>query len=244
VATLNSRGTEVKVYFPSASAPQTRLEGWLGAFADKGKHAAAVLCHPGSRGQGGYEYPVIAGCAGTLHRAGLITLRFNFRGVQGSEGSRSRGLHEVGDVLGAVQFLRSRSDVEPSQLFLLGDSFGALMALEAFRRDTTTAGIICIVLPLALMPSPPAHLRTDPRPKLFIAAQNDQFCNLADLEGAFGHWARPKDLIIIEGSDHFLGIGPSTSDPVDRTTEVAETVAAWLGTNVRQADHIAVADST
>lgn len=231
------------MYFHSASAPHVRLEGLLGAFADEAKHPAAVLCHPGSNGQSGYEYPVIAGCAGILHRAGLITLRFNFRGVQGSEGSRSGGLHEVDDVLGAVQFLRRRSDVEPSKLFLLGDSFGAVMALESFRRDNLTAGIICVVLPLALISSPPEHLCTDHRPKLFIAARNDGLCNLDDLEEAFRHWAEPKDLIVLAGSDHFLGIGPSTRDPVDRTTQVAETVAAWLLPNVRQPDHLARAGS-
>ena len=244
MATPHSPVPEVEVCFPSASAPQVRLEGLLGALADEAKHPAAVLCHPGSSGPGGYEYPVIAGCAGTLHRAGFITLRFNFRGVQGSEGSRSGGLHEVGDVLGAVQFLRRRCDVEASKLFLLGDSFGAVMALEAFRRDSTTAGIICIVLPLALMSSPPAYLRTDRRPKLFVAAQNDRLCNLDDLEEAFGHWAEPKDLIILEGADHFLGIGPSSSDPVSRTIQVAETVAAWLGPNLRHPDHVALFDST
>ena len=46
------------------------------------------------------EYPVIAACSVALQEAGFVTVRFNFRGVQGSEGNRSGGLYEPRDVQG------------------------------------------------------------------------------------------------------------------------------------------------
>jgi len=221
------QAVETSVRFPSAGTPSVALEGLLGTVADKVKHPAAVLCHPGSQGQTGMEYPVIAACSAALQEAGFVTLRFNFRGVQGSEGNRSGGLYEPRDVQGAVHFLFERNDVDPSHVYLIGNSFGAWMVLEAAREDERVAGIVCIVLPLAYLPSPPEHLRHDRRPKLFIAAERDQLCGLDAFKALYRQWATPKDLIVLVGSDHFLGIGPS-ADPVNRATQIAEAVASWL----------------
>jgi alpha/beta superfamily hydrolase len=218
---------ETSVRFPSAGGPSVALEGLLGTFGHGAKHPAAVLCHPGGQGQTGMEYPVIAACSAALQQAGFVTLRFNFRGVQGSGGSCSGGLHETRDVHGAVRFLMERNDVDPSHVYLVGDSFGAWMILEAAREDERVAGMVCIVLPLALLPSPPEHLRHDRRPKFFIAAEHDQFCDLDAFKALYRQWATPKDLIVLAGSDHFLGIGPS-ADPVNRAAQIAEAVVSWL----------------
>jgi len=220
-------GTETNVRFPSAGKSPVLLEGLLGTCDDGAKHPGVVLCHPGSHGQTGMEYPVIAACSAALQQAGFITLRFNFRGVQGSEGRRSGGMYEIGDVQGAARFLMERNEVYPSYVYLIGNSFGAQMALEAAREEKGLAGVACIVLPLTLLPSPPDHLRYDQRPKLFIVAEHDQLCDLEDFRVLYRQWAAPKDCIILTGSDHFLGIGPS-ADPVNRAAEVAQAVASWL----------------
>jgi hypothetical protein len=46
---------------------------------------------------------------------------------------------------------------------------------------------------------------------------------------AHQQWAEPKELIMLRGSDHFLGIGPATADPVNRSAQIAQAVTAWLG---------------
>jgi alpha/beta superfamily hydrolase len=173
------------------------------------------------------EYPVIAACSAELRRAGFVTLRFNFRGVQGSKGRRSDGQREVDDLLGAIDKIRELDEVDALQVYLVGNSFGAWMAVEAAAQDSDVAGLACIVLPLALLPSPPNYLAWDRRPKLFIAAEHDAFCPLVQLRGLFNQWAAPKELSVLAGSDHFLGIGPS-QDRVNRAYEVAEIVATWL----------------
>lgn len=147
--------------------------------------------------------------------------------MQGSKGERSGGLYEMLDVCGAVRFLLERNEVDSSHVYLVGDSFGAWMVTEALREDEPVAGIVCIVLPLAHMEPLPEHLWHDRRPKLFIAAENDPFCDLHVFRDLYRHWAPPKDLMVLEGSDHFLGIGPSV-DPVNRAPEIAEAVASWL----------------
>jgi len=220
--------SEAPVRFYSAGQQVVELEGLLGSFGDAVQRPAVVLCHPGIEGQVGMEYPVIAACARSLQGAGFVTLRFNFRGVQGSGGPRTAGLHEVGDVLGALALVFKHSDVDGSRVYLVGNSFGAWMVLEAVRQTQRVAGMACIVAPLNLMPGEPRHLRHDPRPKLFVVAERDQFCDLDLFRAAYGNWAEPKDMIVLSGSDHFLGIGPS-SDSVDRSSTIAEAVASWFG---------------
>jgi len=203
------------------------LEGLLGRHQTGRPHPAVVLCHPGMQGQTGMEYSVIAACQAGLHSAGFVTLRFNFRGVQESAGQRSNGQHEMNDVLGALDALLELENVDPSHLYLVGNSFGAWMAAEATARDERVAGLACVVLPLALLPKPPDWLRLDPRPKLLVAAEHDAFCQLGELQRLFEQWAPPKELIVIAGSDHFLGIGPSR-DGANRAGEVAQSVTRWL----------------
>lgn len=228
---------EAGVRFASTGTPPVMLEGLLGSLDDGTKHPAVVLCHPGIYEQTGMEYPVVAACTAALHQAGFVTLRFNFRGVQGSTGRRSGGQHEPHDVLGAAQFLRQRPDVDWEQVYLLGNSFGAWMALEAARQDQDAAGLVCIVLPLSLLQSTVDDLRHDRRPKLFVAAEHDQFCDLGALQEAYRQWAEPKDLIVLQGSDHFLGIGPS-ADSVDRAPQIAGYVASWLSQVAMPANRI------
>jgi len=225
--TGGGRVAETRVRFQSAGEMACQLEGLLGALCDGETHPAVVLCHPGAQGQTGMEYPVMAACAAGLRKIGFITLRFNFRGVQASEGDRSGGLHEPCDVQGAVAFLRERSDVDSSRLYLVGDSFGAQMVLDAARVDEQVAGIICIVLPLGLMATDPLYLQYDHRPKLFIVAERDQFCDVEAFMALYRSWAAPKDVVVLEGTDHFLGIGPSDS-PTDRSADVSRVIVSWI----------------
>jgi len=218
--------SETAVRFESSGATPVELEGRLSAFDDEGVRAAAVLCHPGIEGQTGMEYPVIAASTIALQQAGLVTLRFNFRGVQSSAGRRSSGVHEVDDVLGAVRLLRECSAVDADRVCLVGDSFGAWMALEAARVDHRIAGWACVVLPLLLLPAVPDWLQHDSRPKLFIVAEHDQFCDLGAFKSLYQGWAEPKELLELAGTDHFLGIG-SSLDRLDRSEQIAGAVAAW-----------------
>jgi len=190
---------------------------------------AVVLCHPGILGDCGMEYPVVRSCADSLSNLGLVTLRFNFRGVQRSGGTRSAGREEAQDVLGALAFTRRHVYANSGRVYLLGVSFGAWMAVEALRCTSEASGIACIGLPLSLMKRSPDELRTDLRPKLFVVAENDQFCKLADLQKQFALWAPPKQLTILPDTDHFLDIGPGFRDNTDgRSSDVARIVSTWL----------------
>ena len=64
---------------------------------------AAVVCHPHPLHAGSLRNTIVFRTARALRAAGLVTLRFNFRGVEGSEGEHDgNGGEEDGAVAGAV----------------------------------------------------------------------------------------------------------------------------------------------
>jgi len=77
-----------------------------------------------------------------LNRSGWSTLRFNFRGVEESEGGYDEGRGEVDDLAAAAAWLNG---IAPqSSLYLVGFSFGALCALRLGATETTVAGVVAI----------------------------------------------------------------------------------------------------
>src|SRR3989454_788979 len=105
------------------------LSGWL----VKGAPRAPVilLCHDlgGSRS-------TLLGSAVSLNRAGYPLLVFDFRGHGRSTGSGGwLGVDEKLDILGAVEFLRTRSDVDSGRIGLWGIGMGAYAGILAAKED-------------------------------------------------------------------------------------------------------------
>jgi len=95
------------------------LSGWLVKGAPRAP--VIVLCHDlgGSRS-------ALLNSAVSLNRAGYALLVFDFRGHGLSTGSGGfLGVDEKRDILGAIEFLKSRSDVDGSRLGLWGIGMGA-----------------------------------------------------------------------------------------------------------------------
>ena len=78
-----------------------------------------------------------------LGAAGLSSFRYDKRGVGASEGDYlSTGFHDnVADAAAAVEMLRERPEIDPSQIFVIGHSEGALIATELGASDPNLAGI-------------------------------------------------------------------------------------------------------
>lgn len=101
------------------------LSGWL----VKGAPRAPVilLCHDlgGSRS-------TLLGSAVSLNRAGYPLLVFDFRGHGRSTGSGGwLGVDEKRDILGAIEFLKTRGDVDSSRIGLWGIGMGAYAGILA-----------------------------------------------------------------------------------------------------------------
>ena len=84
---------------------------------------AAVVCHPHPLFGGTMHNKVVYRIARGLRRAGIVVLRFNFRGVGRSEGEHAHMIGEVEDARAALEYLRARY---PHLAYALaGFSFGS-----------------------------------------------------------------------------------------------------------------------
>ncbi len=92
----------------------------------------ALICHPNPVQGGTMLNKVVSTLQRTARDAGLITLRFNYRGVGASEGSHDMGTGEVDDAQAAAQWLLARHPGLP--LTLLGFSFGGFVAASLGGR--------------------------------------------------------------------------------------------------------------
>src|SRR5512141_3505817 len=100
--------------------------GRLEALLEEPEHGepveAALVCHPHPQHGGTMHNKVVYRIARGLRKAGCAVLRFNYRGVNLSEGEYAGGEGELDDARVALKLLTSRYPVLP--LPLVPFSFG------------------------------------------------------------------------------------------------------------------------
>jgi uncharacterized protein len=81
-----------------------------------------------------------------LTRRGIAVLRVDDRGVGGTGGKAGEGTIEdhVGDALAGVAYLRSRGDIDPTKIGLMGHSEGGLVAPAAAVKSSDVAFIVLL----------------------------------------------------------------------------------------------------
>lgn len=183
----------------------TRLEGRFDAPGEP-HGGVAVVCHPHPASGGSMDSWMMPVLARALRNGGWHTLRFNFRGVGGSEGERDGG--ELLDLAGAVDC--SLEEVDSAGPVLVGGwSAGAHVALRYGPDDARVVGWFGVGLPLGETAGDPTPIDREVLarwdvPKLFIHGDRDQVTALAAVRELFESAAEPKRLRVIEGGDHFL----------------------------------------
>jgi pimeloyl-ACP methyl ester carboxylesterase len=117
---------------------------------------SGVLHHPESRGVPYAAFMVLHGfgsnkdgggskaMAAALTGLGYAALRFDFRGCGESEGERGRVIckEQVKDTRNALSFLASRADIDPRRIGVVGQSFGAAVAVYSAGVDRRIAACI------------------------------------------------------------------------------------------------------
>ena len=109
--------------------PAGRLEALLEEPEDGEPREAALVCHPHPQHGGTMHNKAVYRIARGLRSAGAVVLRFNYRGVNLSEGEYAHGEGELEDARAALAYLRGRYPGLP--FTLAGFSFGSRIALRA-----------------------------------------------------------------------------------------------------------------
>ncbi len=92
----------------------------------------ALICHPNPVQGGTMLNKVVSTLQRTARDAGLITLRFNYRGVGASAGTHDMATGEVDDAEAAATWLRAKHPDLPMTFF--GFSFGGYVAASLGGR--------------------------------------------------------------------------------------------------------------
>ncbi len=161
-------------------------------------HAFAVLCHPHPQYGGTMRSIVTGALFEALPARGIACLRFNFRGVEHSEGAHSEGVDEPRDVEAALAAVGALD----MPTVLVGWSFGADMALVV--AGPRVAGWVAIAAPLRFRAEHDyADVARDPRPKLFVLAGNDEFRAPEEIVAETAEWQNRR-VEVIPGASHFF----------------------------------------
>jgi len=214
---------ESPVRFESAGRPAYVLEGILTRPLEDDTGIArvgVVLCHPQPASCDMHD-PLTNRLASALAQQGLVALRFNFRGVGGSEGQQTDGRLEPLDIAGAVNFLLEQKSVDRSRVALVGHAFGAFMAL-AYAMHDARVGLVVAVSPPVYRITP--DLGAFERPKLFLTGEFDEVAPRHKIEPWIERLPN-RALLVVSGARHLMR---GHEDVAAET--IVKYVARWAAT--------------
>jgi alpha/beta superfamily hydrolase len=144
---------------------------------------------------------VINSLCDALSKKSFISLKFNFRGVNGSQGIFDNGIGEKDDVRSAITFISKLIEADQTRIGLVGYSAGAAWGLEAASQDSRVKAMAAVSPPLKM--SDFAFLRDYTLPKFLIAGSQDDYVPPAPYKELCKALPEPKECYTISGADHF-----------------------------------------
>jgi hypothetical protein len=156
----------------------------------------AVVCHPHPLHGGTMDNKVVMTISRALLQDGLRVVRFNFRGIGGSEGTWGEGSGEIDDAMAVIASLHDESH----PLVLGGFSFGGYVAANAAARLAPRAPAKRLVLVAPAV----QNFQTPPVPPdtLVVHGEAD---DVVPLDAVLA-WARPQVLpvTVVPDTGHFF----------------------------------------
>jgi len=180
----------------------------------------AVCCHPHPLYGGSMQNKVVHTLARACQDQRVMSVRFNFRGVGGSEGKHDDGVGESEDAAAVADFVMRETGA--ARLWSLGFSFGGFVAYRlATMRE---AGALVTVAP----PVQRFDFTRLPVPACpWLVAQGDAD-DLVDHQRVLA-WTQSLDpapeVKILPGAEHFFH---------GRLTELRALLADWLAIRVAE----------
>jgi alpha/beta superfamily hydrolase len=201
--------------------PTGHLEALRNEGSPEARHAALV-CHPHPVFGGTMHNKVVFHVMKALNRFGFPVLRFNFRGAGRSQGTHDEGRGEQDDIRSALDWLENEYHLP---IVFAGVSFGAVTGLSACCPDPRVVALIGVAIPVAAAGRiyRLQFLEQCAKPKLFVSGSKDEFAPVFELERVVARAADPKQLALIEGSNHLFD---------GHVAEVRTAIEQWIPTAV------------
>jgi fermentation-respiration switch protein FrsA (DUF1100 family) len=141
-----------EVAYDNAAAPSVRLAGTLTLPSGKGPFPAAILIAgsgPNRRDEDILGHKLFLVLADHLTRQGLAVLRYDKRGVGQSSGDYAHATSRefAADTEAGLAYLRTRKDIDPARIGLIGHSEGGLIAPIVAAVDPKVAFIVLMAAP-------------------------------------------------------------------------------------------------
>jgi len=193
--------------------------GWLEAAVKEPAGApsgAAVLCHPHPVFGGSMHTKAVYRAAQGLVEAGLVVLRFNFRGVGASTGSHDQGIGERDDAREAIRWLAERYPTLPTVVG--GFSFGSMVGLSVGTEDDRVVSLLGLGLPVDRFEYDFTFLEGTNKPTLVVQGEEDEFGSGQRVAAVLAPLGSHITLVRIPGADHYF---------TDRLDELRETVRGY-----------------
>lgn len=184
----------------SLAGPAGRLEALLEEPEAAEPVEAALVCHPHPQHGGTMHNKVVYRIARGLRNARCVVLRFNYRGVNLSEGEYGHGIGETDDASAALEELARRYPALP--LTTAGFSFGSRVVLRLAGREPRIRRVVAAGFPASY--GDYDYVSEVRAPKYFVQSTNDEFGPRTAFETFFATVPEPKRLDWIEAGDHFF----------------------------------------
>jgi hypothetical protein len=169
-----------------------KLEGLL---ADSKGDKGVVISHPHPLYGGSMHNNVLKAVAHAYQEEDYSTLRFNFRGVERSEGDYDNGIGEQEDVKAALQTLGRKN------MDLAGYSFGAWVNALGLPKFEEAHRLIMVSPPVSVIDF--GFLEYSPKVKLVICGSRDEIAEYKKVEKMLAKWNDQALFRVIQGADHF-----------------------------------------
>jgi len=201
-------------------APHGQLEAILKE-PTAGRRGVGLVCHPHPLGGGTMHNKVVFRAAAGLIDAGLVTLRFNFRGVGASTGVHAEIEGGKEDVRVALGYLAGEYPGE--DMTLAGFSFGSRTGMEVGMADDRVRRLISIGTPVEKYRDYD-FLTEVKNPILFVHGDKDEFCSVESLRSLTDRIPH-AEIVIFENCGHFFDA---------HLNELREAIRDWT---VREMNH-------
>lgn len=181
------------------AGPVGNLEALLDSPVQADGSRVAVVCHPHPQYGGTMTNKVVHTLAKAFNQLQMPAVRFNYRGVGASAGSYDEGKGETDDAVAVIDWAMQRWP--GASVWLGGFSFGGPVAIRAAVRRKADR-LVTVAPAIQKFPVDAAHLPEIPW--LLIQGEQDELVDAAEVRQWAGSVARPPQLLMLPGVDHFF----------------------------------------